>query len=562
MEKHSVGIFPTTDPLGDVGEEVLPCTACSDFDELSKPVQKTMPRHWWATHFLSALDLPELETLRNHPNDFHISLGTDATGANGPYFCMEGAKVALAQEGVTLHVALEFGSEDPGPNGDVPRLFNKLNCPPTVMFSDMNKRRRSGPATADRAEGCGMALTRPCDVYFAGTECKDLSNANTTSKKELDWEITDQSGNSTLTLHSSCDFVETWQPAVVFMEQVYRILVIKLILAKMRGMGIYDVEIFKTDNLQFGLSNTRPRIAGVAVNLRKVRLLRPVHQWQACLGKMAAAVPPGRITDFLLEPDCEEIAQAALAAELKGQSRSASDEMKVWLNSEAFKLHESIRRHLRIRFSVDVPSDAQMRDEWLGSPGWGKWCTLREQDVLNLHWWVTVVILKLNPQDYVWLWDLKCSANYPFEKRPSKSNVSGCLTRFRTYFLTSHLRLVLGREQMMMMVFPRDMRTAENGIEVIADEELSGLAGNAIGVPPFGALYLAMFANVDFSCSHGSPPQPGTHNVYNAAINLKDDARTEADGDDGDVDDDAGYLNKLPCDPPAKKTQKRKTESV
>jgi hypothetical protein len=142
-----------------------------------------------------------------------------------------------------------------------------------------------------------------------------------------------------------------------------------------------------------------------------------------------------------------------------------------------------------------------------------------------------------------------CSINYPQEKNPAKSNRSGCLTRNRTYYVTSRQRIITGKELMIFQGFPRNIRASRethdpSSIQEVTDDGLSALAGNTIGVPAVAALMLAAFSHIDFSRSHGSPPGPH-HNTCEEPIRIvehhgRPDAADDSASDHGDVDDGVG----------------------
>ena len=52
-------------------------------------------------------------------------------------------------------------------------------------------------------------------------------------------------------MNASLDYIKKFQPAIVFLEQVYRKPAIEMTLAKLREFGIHDVEVFMLDNKWF-----------------------------------------------------------------------------------------------------------------------------------------------------------------------------------------------------------------------------------------------------------------------------------------------------------------------
>ena len=254
-----------------------------------------------------------------------------------------------------------------------------------------------------------------CDWYFAGTECKDLSYANTTSQKNITLTATAQEdlGRSSRTLQSSMNYIDRFQPKIVILEQVYRLQVVPLVLQRMRQFGIYDCEAFVVDNRDFGLPHSRRRLAIVGVNLRKAHLRKPIHAWQSALQRMSVSIPKSKISDFLLPDDHDDIIGLRNELQDKMDNRDVAAERETFVQSKGFKKHEEIRKTLRVLYNVDVPTWDEMITT---TPGWGSLLSLREQDVLNLHWWVCVNILHINPSEHAFWWDLTNSITYPLEK--------------------------------------------------------------------------------------------------------------------------------------------------
>ena len=219
-----------------------------------------------------------------------------------------------------------------------------------------------------------------CDWYFAGTECKDLSYANTTSQKNITLTATAQEdlGRSSRTLQSSMNYIERFQPKIVILEQVYRLQVVPLVLQRMRQFGIYDCEAFVVDNRDFGLPHSRRRLAIVGVNLRKAHLRKPIHAWQSALQRMSVSIPKSKISDFLLPDDHDDIIGLRNELQDKMDNRDVAAERETFVQSKGFKKHEEIRKTLRVLYNVDVPTWDEMITT---TPGWGSLLSLREQDV-------------------------------------------------------------------------------------------------------------------------------------------------------------------------------------
>ena len=106
--------------LPDVVHE--PPTAASQSDK-EDPVPLQHTPYWWGANFMASLGASELEQFVPLPPGFRFGPGSDATGANGPYFCLKAAQAMLQaerpdQSGEALGIDVPFGSEHPGTEGD------------------------------------------------------------------------------------------------------------------------------------------------------------------------------------------------------------------------------------------------------------------------------------------------------------------------------------------------------------------------------------------------------------------------------------------------------------
>ena len=68
-------------------------------------------KHWWAFCMERTLDLEGQQHFQSFPHGLLLKLGNDATGANGPWFALEGVCVALKAGGhCELNVEVTFTS--------------------------------------------------------------------------------------------------------------------------------------------------------------------------------------------------------------------------------------------------------------------------------------------------------------------------------------------------------------------------------------------------------------------------------------------------------------------
>ena len=171
------------------------------------------------------------------------------------------------------------------------------------MFRDMTKRGANG-----YCDYAGQHVDTPsCDIYFAGTECKDVAHSNRFPKK-LDLEHGE--GRSSKTLKASLNYIARFQPAIVVLEDSYKKQVIEVMQREMRKLNIYDFEVFRLDPSSFKLKQTRRRAIACGVNLRKVLLRSPIHTWTEFLEKVPQTLQIlDAITSNLIYPnDCRNTA--------------------------------------------------------------------------------------------------------------------------------------------------------------------------------------------------------------------------------------------------------------
>ena len=66
----------------------------------------------------------------------------------------------------------------------------------------------------------------------------------------------------------------------------------------------------------------------------------------------------------------------------KSNTRNAAEDKESFIRSTGFKKHDAIRRALRAKYDVDVPTFTEMLERDPGSPGWAKYLPVREQDCI------------------------------------------------------------------------------------------------------------------------------------------------------------------------------------
>ena len=74
---------------------------------------------------------------------------------------------------------------------------------------------------------------------------------------------------------------------------------------EIRKLGVYDFEIFGMDPVQMRMKQTRRRMLGVGVNVRKASLQLPVHRWVEYFERCSVAMPETCLSSFLLDEESE-----------------------------------------------------------------------------------------------------------------------------------------------------------------------------------------------------------------------------------------------------------------
>ena len=228
------------------------------------PTTRCAGYSWWTDAIVGVVDVDSAEHMRTTLAGMTLSYASDCTGSNGAIFALHGLAEAFAENfGVNFSIDHAFASEIDASEGDSARAFIQANHPPRIMFRDMVKRGAKG-----HCDYAGQQVETPgCDIYFAGTECKDVASSNRYPKK-LDLEHGE--GRSSTTLRASLQYIARFQPAVVLLEDSYKKEVIEVMQREMRKMNVYDFVVFRMDPASFKLKQTRRRAIACGVNLKNM----------------------------------------------------------------------------------------------------------------------------------------------------------------------------------------------------------------------------------------------------------------------------------------------------
>jgi len=236
------------------------------------------------------------------------TVGSDCSGACAWYFAMQGIIRILKMQNVEFKVKFRFGSEKTGKEAAGQRLFLTLNCNPDMLFGDMLRRsKKSGP---ELYTGTNQPLVA-VDMYIAGFVCTDLSSANSVHPKDLDFDLTDESGDSSKTLHASLAYIAEWQPKVVILENVYKKRLIAIVhgLIKEKLGSNYTAISFVVNTRDFGLDHSRLRVYFVCVQVRKAEIRVPLLEWPDLLEDIAFQLPKLPWSEILVPADSPEVSK-------------------------------------------------------------------------------------------------------------------------------------------------------------------------------------------------------------------------------------------------------------
>ena len=179
---------------------------------------------------------------------------------------LRAAKKAGVEVGPGTH---EFISEIPGPKGDGQRRFLRLNHRIKIEFDDCTARDVKGKVCG----GGAAAVPDHLDVYSAGSVCVDLSNMSTNGKP-LEEDLSENSGQSTTTLHAAMKLIEIVRPRVVIFENVYKkaAMLVTIKLLERVGNQCYGTLAWILNSRFFKVITSRTRMYIIGINCRKVEV--------------------------------------------------------------------------------------------------------------------------------------------------------------------------------------------------------------------------------------------------------------------------------------------------
>jgi len=264
-------------------------------------------RDWWVGYQYNSLSSAMRAQLKTNCADLHLRFGSDGTGANAFLEAIRGIEhflnTHIITDGPGLCVDNIFGSEHSGNEGEGACKFIMSNDPPTTLYRDMHLRGHSGvnSLTGD------TVLTPYVHMYGASPECKDQAGHNNNPVPVDALAVSESSGRTSKTMASIHRYWSDNEPAVTVLEEINKDAIVREFYRLFRSdkKPYFDIEIFATNTDNWRLPHLRNRIFLVAVNLRKVTLMEPVHMWQHHMLRMMDSMPKMCLQDFLIHPDTD-----------------------------------------------------------------------------------------------------------------------------------------------------------------------------------------------------------------------------------------------------------------
>ena len=415
-------------------------------------------------------------------------VGSDCSGSDAVWNSL-GALTATwhSKLGCQYQFQKEFCSEHPGKQGDGPRAFLALNSRPRIMFRDMTDRAASGFCSYRGAQ----VRTPWVHLYSAGWVCRDDSFANTLNRRPVSVSLSDTSGDSTRTLHSSVEYIHEHRPAIGILENPLKRNNIVVAIALLHTIPRYAIACFKANSTSFHSATSRPRIYIVAVNLDLVTIVTPMSQWHMLLNGMSDYMPQASLQDYLLPDDHPHVQDYV-------NEMRASTVDRSWRRCK--RLHQRVRRAFKRRHGSGMPDIRTLREAVLRMPGSQHLSVLspRQLDVYGLHLWASRIVLGTDMTKHDMVIDVTNNVTLAACKHVARSGSMPCLLRTHVYVHTKRARPICGTERMRLQGFSRDLvlsgLDSEGKILQVTQRDLCSLAGDTMSVPVMGSLLTVVFA--------------------------------------------------------------------
>ena len=196
-----------------------------------------------------------------------IEYGDDCSGARAPLEALCQFMTKLAKEDIILHIKDKFASECPGPDGDGPRKFIAVQCPPEIMFNTVH--RGTAACGMDVYTGKRVLIPTQITVYSTGWVCRDTSTINCHPRPLLPpghpEVVAGTAGASSQTLASSLKYVEIFRPEIALLENLVNKKNILIATNALKATGGYSTCVLLCDSRSFSVPMSRRRLYILAV---------------------------------------------------------------------------------------------------------------------------------------------------------------------------------------------------------------------------------------------------------------------------------------------------------
>jgi hypothetical protein len=169
-------------------------------------------------------------------------------------------------------------------------------------------------------------------------------------------------------------------------------------------------------------------------------------------------------------------------------------------------LHDSARVKVAAALSLTLPDLEAELQKTMPVSKWNATLTLRELDLLRLHWLVAKELAAVDPAVVSFVWDLTNNIWYGCSKNSLDAGTAGCFLRTHLNYVTTRQRPLLGYEQMVAQDFDESMiLTDSKSKETVTDDDLKHMSGDTMTIRVMGAMSMLALAGVDFWTPTANP---------------------------------------------------------
>ena len=527
--KRVLKLKPTVDP-----EEVDRQQAVASGQRLVSPEDIQSGRYLYK---MAKENMQTMSAMSNRPTGGSVNLtwASACSGSEGPRFVAETLNACYKEVGIDCHLNHLFSCEAAEEkrkwihrvNRSVCCCMQMLGClgettghdagymdmlDMPCIFRDIQHLDRERAACWEHN---GLCQVPSCDLFIAGTSCKDMSRANPgPSRGDLVLQQQASKGGSAQTFQGLLSFLDTKQPAMLLFENVDSMEDAKVggasnmdvLKSEMSSRG-YEGQVVRTDAFEFGLPCHRRRIFALFVRVVGCPLFtwtnRPFDVvFQTFRGLLAGCLHTSPcVSQVLLPRDHDAVlaelkerqARHAKAVEQKA-AKAAEAEGQVSLGENWVEQHMKYAEAKGLQMALPTPPQLQ-RSPWFSV------LTEREKNALLIcraekH----LVVFRDLSQSIARINSNSLNENTGQHVCPT------LLPKMELWidnFTGSSSRLLLGQEALMLQGFPVQVFLA--ALERHDDDEwrptqslMLDLAGNAMPLPTVLAMLQAGFCALNW----------------------------------------------------------------